>query len=105
MLENISYRKWFGLLEKAKVGFALYEPVNTSHDLMGGTSQKLNNYIYAGIPSLVTKNKDFKKFNDKYKTSILVNNNSIEDINSKLEKILKNKKFYEILKKKILKLF
>ena len=105
LFENISYRNWFGILKKAKAGFALYDPVNTSHDLMGGTSQKLNNYIYAGIPSFVTKNKDFKKFNDKYKTSILVDNHSIEDINLNLEKILKNKKLYKSIKKRNSKAF
>ena len=67
---------------------------------MGGTSQKLNNYIFGGIPSFVTRNADFKKFNEKNKTSILVNNNSIIDINLKINKILKDKKKYNFLKKK-----
>tara|TARA_B110000971_G_C20018720_1_gene505223 strand:+ start:1249 stop:2379 length:1131 start_codon:yes stop_codon:yes gene_type:complete len=100
LYEDISYKVWFGLLEKAFAGFAFYDPINVSHNLMGGTSQKLNNYIFAGIPSFVTRNTDFKKFNEKNKTSILVNNNSIIDINLKISKILKDKKKYNFLKKK-----
>ena len=38
----------FKLLKNATAGFALYKPINVSHKLMGGTSQKLNNYIFAG---------------------------------------------------------
>ena len=100
LYENVSYKFWFGLLQKGIAGFALYDPVNVSHNLMGGTSQKLNNYIFAGIPSFATNSKDFKIFNNKYKTSILVNNNSIKEINDGINKILKNKKFYNTIKKK-----
>ena len=100
LYENVSYKFWFGLLQKGIAGFALYDPINVSHNLMGGTSQKLNNYIFAGIPSFVTNNKDFEIFNNKYKTSILVSNNSIKEINNGVNKILKNKKLYSTIKKK-----
>ena len=74
LLENISYQLWFSLLKKAFAGFALYKPINVSHKLMGGTSQKLNNYIFAGIPSIVSKSEDILKFNKMYSTSIITNN-------------------------------
>ena len=66
---------------------------------MGGTSQKLNNYIFAGIPSIVSKSEDILKFNRKYKTSI-VTTNSPKDIAKKINLLVKNKKLYlEKLKK------
>ena len=68
---------------------------------MGGTSQKLNNYIFAGIPSIVSKSEDILKFNRKYKTSI-VTTNSPKDIAKKINLLVKNKKLYlEKLKNKV----
>lgn len=99
LLENISYLRWFTLLKHAIAGFALYEPINTSHEMMGGTSQKLNNYIFSGVPSFVSKNKDFQKFNKKYCTSIEVNN-SVKDISKKVNLLLKSKKLTKKLEKK-----
>ena len=99
LIENISYEHWFSLLKNSIAGFALYEPINTSHLMMGGTSQKLNNYIFSGIPSFISKNKDFIKFNKKYQTSIEVNN-SIQDIAKEVNLFLKNKKLIKKLEKK-----
>ncbi len=93
LIENISYKLWFSLLKNALAGFALYKPINISHKLMGGTSQKLNNYIFAGIPSIVSKSEDILKFNKRYGTSI-VTNNSPKDIAKKANFLLKNKKYY-----------
>ena len=93
LLKDISYKKWFVLLENALAGIALYKSINVSHNLMGGTSQKLNNYIFASIPSFINNNNDFIKFNKKYKTSIIVNN-SLHDLNRKIHYLFKNKKFY-----------
>jgi len=99
LLKDVNYYVWFSLLKRAIAGFALYDPINTSHNYMGGTSQKLNNYIYCNIPSLISKNPDFYVFNKKYKTSISVKNNP-KDIAEKVNKILKNKDLYFFLKKK-----
>ncbi len=99
LLENISYQLWFSLLKNAFAGFALYKPINISHKLMGGTSQKLNNYIFAGIPSIVSRSEDILKFNKIYGTSIITNN-SPKDIAKRINFLIKNKKFYfEKLKK------
>lgn len=95
LIENISYKTWFVLLKNAIAGFALYKPINTSHKLMGGTSQKLNNYIFAGIPSFINNNKDFLDFNKKYNTSIVVNS-SIKDIGKKVNYLLDNKNYYKL---------
>lgn len=97
LYKNINYHKWFKFLANAIAGFALYDPVNTSHNHMGGTSQKLNNYIFCNLPSIITKNKDFNSFNKKYKTSKTVDNN-YKEIAKCVNKIINNKKLYIKLK-------
>ena len=63
--------------------------------------KKLNNYIFAGIPSIVSKSEDILKFNKMYSTSIITNN-SPKDIAKKINFLINNKKFYlEKSKKKI----
>ena len=93
LLKDISYKKWFILLNNAVAGFALYKAINVSHNLMGGTSQKLNNYIFAGIPSFINNNNDFIKFNNKFETSIIVQN-SLGDLNRKINYLLQDKNYY-----------
>ena len=93
LIENVSYKTWFILLQNDIAGFALYESINTSHKLMGGTSQKLNNYIFANIPSFINSNNDFLKFNKKYNTSIIIDNPKT-DIDIKVNFLLNNKRFY-----------
>ena len=61
---------------------------------MGGTSQKLNNYIFANIPSIVSKSKDTIKFNKNYNTSIITDGD-YKQIAEKTNYILKNKKNYQ----------
>ena len=98
LIKNVSYKLWFFLLKNAVAGFALYEQINISHQLMGGTSQKLNNYIYGGIPSILTKSKDTINFNNKFQTSVLTNG-SASDIAKRTNFLLNNKKFYKKIKK------
>lgn len=104
LFKNISYELWFFLLRNAYAGFAMYEPINVSHKFMGGTSQKLNNYIFASIPSIISKSHDNKKFNIKYKTSILSGGN-FKEIAEKTNILLENKKIYMNLKKNNQKAF
>ncbi len=99
LYENVSYNQWFNLLDNAYGGFALYEPINVSHRLMGGTSQKLNNYIFSGIPSLISRTKDTSVFNNNFNTSLLVNN-SPKDIAQKVNLLINNKNLYRSKVKK-----
>ena len=101
LIKNISYNLWFSLLKNGYGGFALYEQVNTSHRLMGGTSQKLNNYIFSGLPSFVIKSRDIIKFNKKYKTSIVVDSKP-KLIAKKVNNLIRNKKLhkYKVYKNK-----
>tara|TARA_B100001093_G_C26835509_1_gene1018156 strand:- start:1829 stop:2941 length:1113 start_codon:yes stop_codon:yes gene_type:complete len=94
LLKNVNYSEWFKILKKGDLGIAFYDQVNTSHRNMAGTSQKFNNYLLAGIPCLVNKNKDFIEFNKKYNVLYIQNKNSPKDISKKIIEIFKNKKIY-----------
>jgi glycosyltransferase involved in cell wall biosynthesis len=68
-LPAVSYGLWYDCLYSAHLGICLYEPCNLSHAYMAGTSQKLNNYLVAGIPSIVSSSPDFISFVERYGTS------------------------------------
>jgi glycosyltransferase involved in cell wall biosynthesis len=70
VLENISYSLWFDILSSADIGICLYDEVTTSHKFMSESSQKLNNYLMAGIPSIVNNSLDFINFITKHKAGI-----------------------------------
>lgn len=105
LLKDVNYSKWFRILKKGDLGIAFYDPVNTSHKNMAGTSQKFNNYLQAGIPCLVNKNQDFVKFNKNYNVLYIQNNNSPKQIAKKIIKIFKEKKIYRKKVKNLKKLF
>jgi len=105
MMEKVTYKMWFKLLNNAYAGFALYEPINISHKNMAGTSQKLNNYFFSNKPAIATKSLDFIKFNKKFKTLLLVDSSSEYDIARKVNELSINKKKYRKLKKNTLNVF
>ena len=72
LLPSVPYSLWFDCLYSAHLGICLYEPCNLSHAYMAGTSQKFNNYLVAGIPSIVSNSPDFIAFVERYKTSKVV---------------------------------
>ncbi len=94
LLKNITYKYWFRLLSGADLGVALYESINTSHENMAGTSQKLNNYILANIPSIVNSTNEFVKFNRMYDISYLIKNDQPTQLAKKIKTIFRNKKLY-----------
>jgi glycosyltransferase involved in cell wall biosynthesis len=69
LLPSVPYSLWYDCLYSAHLGICLYEPCNLSHVYMAGTSQKFNNYLLAGIPSIVSNSPDFIAFVERYKTS------------------------------------
>lgn len=105
IMEKVTYNMWFKLLNNAYAGFALYQPINISHKNMAGTSQKLNNYFFYNKPAIVTKSTDFIKFNQKFKTLLLVNSSSENDIARKVNELSINKIKYRKLKKNTLNVF
>lgn len=68
-LPAVTYSLWYDCLYSAHLGICLYEPCNLSHVYMAGTSSKLNNYLVAGIPSIVSNSPDFASFVERYGTS------------------------------------
>lgn len=68
-LPSVPYSLWYDCLYSAHLGISLYEPFNLSHSYMSGTSQKLNNYFVAGIPSIVSNSPDFVTFAERFGTS------------------------------------
>jgi len=79
ILPSVSGSLWYDILYSADLGICLYEPYNLSHVYMAGTSQKLNGYFVAGIPSLVPNTPDFMSFVEQYGTSKVVD---VEDPSS-----------------------
>jgi glycosyltransferase involved in cell wall biosynthesis len=69
VLPNITQGLWNDILVSSDLGICLYESWNLSHDHMAGTSQKLNGYFVAGIPSVVPDNEDFRAMVAQYGTS------------------------------------
>ena len=73
ILPSISQSLWYDILSAGDLGISLYDydPHNIGHNYMAGTSQKLNGYFVAGIPSVVPNTPEFTLFVDKYETSKL----------------------------------
>jgi glycosyltransferase involved in cell wall biosynthesis len=59
MLPPVGYDEVAGFTREADLGHALYEPVNVNHAEMGTASNKVNEYMAAGIPSIVPDSASF----------------------------------------------
>ncbi len=93
-LPSVSYSLWYDCLYSAHLGICLYEPCNLSHAYMAGTSQKLNNYLVAGIPSIVSNSPDFIAFVGKYKTSKIADATDAISISQAVNSLLCNPEEY-----------
>ena len=93
-LPSVSNSLWYDCLYSAHLGICLYEPCNLSHAHMAGTSQKLNNYLVAGIPSIVSNSPDFIAFVEKYKTSKLAEATDALSISQAVNSLLCNPEEY-----------
>ncbi len=95
---------WKQEILKNHLGIALYEDISLSHKYMFTASQKINAYIAANIPVLVTKNRDNKKFIDKYNCGVCTSLYP-KMIAKNINLTLKNKKKYLTIKKNTNKTF
>lgn len=95
-LPSVSYRLWYDCLYSAHLGISLYEPFNVSHAYMSGTSQKLNNYFVAGIPSIVSNSPDFVNFVEQYHTSKLADPTDPHSIAKAVNSLLCDQEEYAI---------
>ncbi len=93
-LTSVSNSLWYDCLYSSHLGICLYEPCNLSHAYMAGTSQKFNNYLVAGIPSIVSNSPDFIAFVEKYKTSKVAEATDPISISQAVNSLLCNPKEY-----------
>jgi glycosyltransferase involved in cell wall biosynthesis len=105
ILPSVSNSLWYDCLLSADLGLALYEPWNLSHAHMAGTSQKLNGYFVAGIPSLVPNTVEFIEFVQRYKTSKVVDVNNPSSIAQGVNSLLSDNSEYEIYQHNVNKAF
>ncbi len=68
ILPDVSFDLWYDCLFSADLGLALYETNsgNANFDFMAGAGNKLNLYLKAGIPSIVSTTPDFATFIDRF---------------------------------------
>ena len=90
---------WFEILFRSKIGICFYEPNSISHQYMAGTSTKFNNYLYANVPFITHKSRDFILFNKKYNIYKIVDAKKPHQISKAVNFLLNNKKIYLKLKK------
>ena len=89
---------WKSKMMEANLGIALYEVKSLSHKFMFSASQKINAYLAASLPILVSNTKDNINFLSKYKCGIATN---LEPklIAKNINLIFKRKKLYQSLKR------
>lgn len=95
---NVKDFVWKSKMMDAHLGIALYEIKSLSHKFMFPASQKINAYLAAYLPVLVTSTKDNKDFLAKYKCGISTKLNP-KIIAKNINLIFKRKNFYSSLKK------
>jgi len=86
--------QWHEQLLKSDIGVALYEQVNISHKNMLGASQKINAYLWAGLPIIVSNNNEFNNFSNKFKASKSVDINNPLSIARGIKAVLNSKLIY-----------
>ena len=95
---NVKDFVWKSKMMDAQLGVALYEIKSLSHKFMFPASQKINAYLAACLPVLVSNTKDNKNFLANYKCGVSTHLNS-KLIAKNINLIFRNKKLYKSLKK------
>ncbi len=101
---NVKDYEWKNKMINSHLGIALYENSNLSHKYMFTASQKINAFLAAGIPFLVSNSKDMLKFQSKYKCCVTTSLKP-KTIAKNINLIFKKKNNYKYLKKNSLKAF
>ncbi len=91
---NVKDFTWKNEMTQSHLGVALYEINSLSHKYMFTASQKINAYLAASVPVLVTSTNDNKYYLKKYKCGFTTQLNS-KLIGEKINRIFKNKKSYD----------
>lgn len=79
---------WYDCLYASDLGIALYEPGSINHESMAGAGNKLNLYLKAGLPSVVSDVPDFRALVNQYRFGELADPGSPESISRAVNAIL-----------------
>ncbi len=95
---NVKDFVWKSKMMDVHLGIALYEVKSLSHKFMFPASQKINAYLAAYLPVLVSKTKDNQNFLTNYNCGISTLLNS-KIIARNINLIFRREKYYKLLKK------
>jgi glycosyltransferase involved in cell wall biosynthesis len=90
ILPMVSYDHVPGYTVGADIGHALYEPVNINHAHMGTASNKIMEYLAAGLPMLLSDTESFRSVLDRYRCGLWVDETSPESIAGAVNHLLVN---------------
>lgn len=99
IITSVNNKLWFEILFKSKLGICFYKPHSISHRHMIGASTKFNNYLFANIPFLVNKNREFLILRRHSQIYNIVNSKNPKNIAKSVNILRSNKKLYKNLKK------
>ncbi len=95
---NVKDFVWKSKMMNAHLGIALYEIKSLSHKFMFPAAQKINAYLAAYLPVLVSNSKDNKIFLANHKCGVSTHIDS-KSIAKNINLIFRKQKFYKFLKK------
>ncbi len=95
---NVKDFVWKSKMIDSHLGIALYEVKSLSHKFMFPASQKINAYLAASLPLLISNTKDNNKFLSIHKCGISTNLRP-KSIAKKINSVFQNKNFYNYIKK------
>jgi glycosyltransferase involved in cell wall biosynthesis len=90
VLAPVPYDEVAGFTREADVGHALYDPVNVNHVEMGTASNKVIEYMAAGIPSIVADTPSFRELLSRARFGLAADPSSEAAIAEAVNRILDN---------------
>jgi glycosyltransferase involved in cell wall biosynthesis len=74
----------------AHVGHALYEPIHVNNRYMGTASNKVLEYMAAGLPVLLSSQAGFRQLVDRYGCGLVVDERSPQEVAAAISTLLAN---------------
>jgi glycosyltransferase involved in cell wall biosynthesis len=90
ILPPVAYDEVAAYTVGADVGHALYDPVNVNHRFMGTASNKIMEYMAAGLPVLVSDTDSFRRLVQRYRCGLAVDEMSPPSIADAVNSLLGN---------------
>jgi Glycosyltransferase Family 4/Glycosyl transferases group 1 len=88
VLPPVSYHEVSTYTVGADVGHALYDPVNVNHRFMGTSSNKVMEYMAAGLPLLVSSSDSFRPYLERYACGLIADPDSPTSIAAAINSLL-----------------